>query len=981
MYKLLDIEYATAALVKAVGYAGADKDYWVGVYDLESGQPTSPLAHTRSLAKADADVLHVTGRGDADLAWTTDLVAGEKTYRQGRSAGLAGLQTTLADLSRNAIIATLPHGQTHTNSYAAAQAAFWNAEVAAASARRTAEATAIANFRTADYAQTASAVASIDTAMGLPWTEYQAALAAAKSQWWLDDEHDNFLALAAAMNAAETTYQTTVNGHFLTWVSITAAAELAFVTAEANTDYDRNAASFAADADYEIDLAELDAQWQINYATAQRNYAVANATNQRNYIDSDDQEAYDAAMLAAETALATADSSRLTTYSIGEAGAAGLRSTIVAGDHEIYTGGFNTASSAYVTATAQADETYATAEANANYTRLAAIAAAESAYDQARDSTLADALDDLATVSNTPWATYDAAVAAADEIFTNLVAPARATLLTSLADADRDLEITSATALSVQQISAESAEGTHRATTAEAHYDTVLLEVAAENQAAQTLPINKLAKAKPSSAEESEQSNRPHSQPSAFTPSAFAGTVPLTPASPSSPQTDTESAVELPLNAAPPERNEGDGFLARPLAVGDEDTRNYRPRPRTYPVLDPVAVRSTLAQGGTRSESIVEGVRAAANATSALRSAFGLGAPKIDPWADRVAEFWSKLERAWGLSEEEVEKLKKIYPWGPFSSPPGRPTLDPSKYKSADEFMEEMHKLVYHWRWEKRNPLVADGTIPSLSAPSDETVARLVEYQEKLSYLVQRLIEKGREKEAADLANHPPPVWVVESVYVGERAREEVERSGARMDQIDAAFVGPGAQGPASKPAGRPGGKGTRGTARSTTTRQAPNRRAPIRATRSTPKASTKPSATQKAQRNDPNVVYRRNMDVTLVKDKYGKLVQIYGQASSSSTTDGHEAIMWVKARELAESGEYQFITLQRSWRTATKRTNESRLIPDIIGRRRDGTYDAWEVMSDSDTRPALRQRLNKGLQGLDIRERGEGFILPEESE
>jgi len=43
----------------------------------------------------------------------------------------------------------------------------------------TPETTAVANWRGADYGANAVANSSIDTAMGLPWTEYQAEKAAA----------------------------------------------------------------------------------------------------------------------------------------------------------------------------------------------------------------------------------------------------------------------------------------------------------------------------------------------------------------------------------------------------------------------------------------------------------------------------------------------------------------------------------------------------------------------------------------------------------------------------------------------------------------------------------------------------------------------------------------------------------------------------------------------------------------------------------
>ena len=49
---------------------------------------------------------------------------------------------------------------------------------------RTAEANALAAYRSADYAASAEGVATIETAIDIPWTQYQTDLAAAKAAWW-----------------------------------------------------------------------------------------------------------------------------------------------------------------------------------------------------------------------------------------------------------------------------------------------------------------------------------------------------------------------------------------------------------------------------------------------------------------------------------------------------------------------------------------------------------------------------------------------------------------------------------------------------------------------------------------------------------------------------------------------------------------------------------------------------------------------------
>jgi hypothetical protein len=85
---------------------------------------------------------------------------------------------------------------------------------------------------------------------------------------------------------------------------------------------------------------------------------------------------------------------------------------------------------------------------------------------------------------------------------------------------------------------------------------------------------------------------------------------------------------------------------------------------------------------------------------------------------------------------------------------------------------------------------------------------------------------------------------------------------------------------------------------------------------------------------------------------------------------------METKALAMAVSGDYEYITIQRSWRTATGRVSESRRIPDIIGVRRDGRVDAYEVKSSTDKEKELSQRLREGMQSLPAKNRGQYEVL-----
>ncbi len=101
-------------------------------------------------------------------------------------------------------------------------------------------------------------------------------------------------------------------------------------------------------------------------------------------------------------------------------------------------------------------------------------------------------------------------------------------------------------------------------------------------------------------------------------------------------------------------------------------------------------------------------------------------------------------------------------------------------------------------------------------------------------------------------------------------------------------------------------------------------------------------------------------MSETEVTAANGKKVKIYGdpQNTTGGKYDRHAAAVWEEAMAMARSGDYDYITVNRSWRTATNRMIGSRARPDIIGVR-GGIADPVEVPSFRDTDALLRARMN----------------------
>jgi Pretoxin HINT domain len=117
-----------------------------------------------------------------------------------------------------------------------------------------------------------------------------------------------------------------------------------------------------------------------------------------------------------------------------------------------------------------------------------------------------------------------------------------------------------------------------------------------------------------------------------------------------------------------------------------------------------------------------------------------------------------------------------------------------------------------------------------------------------------------------------------------------------------------------------------------------------------------------------------------------GKPVEVFGQAfDSSSTTPGHGEAMVNLVTKLAPTGDYEYFTFQSSLRTATGRIF-GRIhgeIPDVIGVRRDGKIDIWEVRSTSQmsgtARRELDAKVDRMIQSLPLERQGDGLVIDPE--
>lgn len=129
-------------------------------------------------------------------------------------------------------------------------------------------------------------------------------------------------------------------------------------------------------------------------------------------------------------------------------------------------------------------------------------------------------------------------------------------------------------------------------------------------------------------------------------------------------------------------------------------------------------------------------------------------------------------------------------------------------------------------------------------------------------------------------------------------------------------------------------------------------------------------------QKSGLSILPRSGMKARTVIDAHGNQVKVWGQSRSPSKTPGHDAAMEARALQMARSGKYEYVTIQRSWRTATGRVGKSRRIPDVIGVRRDGKIDAIEIRSKTDSPQVLEKRLEEGMGTLPPTRRGETAVF-----
>jgi hypothetical protein len=119
-------------------------------------------------------------------------------------------------------------------------------------------------------------------------------------------------------------------------------------------------------------------------------------------------------------------------------------------------------------------------------------------------------------------------------------------------------------------------------------------------------------------------------------------------------------------------------------------------------------------------------------------------------------------------------------------------------------------------------------------------------------------------------------------------------------------------------------------------------------------------------------VIRQEIKSVEVIELADGRLVPIFNAAQVTGTV-GHSEAITKLARELAETGDYEYIGLDLAWRTMTRNPADGDPLvslatrPDIIAVHRNGHVSAYEIPSNTDSVVVLQGRLDDGEEALGL--------------
>ncbi len=286
--RTLQMAYQAQDESQLVAHTTAERDYWftiVGDDDYNYYTYSAAANSALTAARAAANTGWAEDYSTADLAWTTSVTTADTTYRVALENHNYGYELGVEQRGEVRTVAEAQSDHAKAIADSAAERTFDLALTAASNARRTAEFTAAADFQGADYQAKATAIASISTAMNLPWLTFEADLAGVKLSWWTSPGRTEWLDAGIDLNEADTTYAIAAADVNAAHRVTIAGADRDLAISEAARQRIRRTGELAADRDFAITFAGVDQAYQLELAQTRNYYRNAQAALTEDYAD------------------------------------------------------------------------------------------------------------------------------------------------------------------------------------------------------------------------------------------------------------------------------------------------------------------------------------------------------------------------------------------------------------------------------------------------------------------------------------------------------------------------------------------------------------------------------------------------------------------------------------------------------------------------------------------------------------------------
>ena len=367
-----------------------------------------------SVAQADAQLVRTTTEADADLAWSQTTSSATNTFSLAMAPALRNLLVSLAGDNTTFQIDKTTALVSYDNDSTASYESLGNDLALAESNWSNAAASASSAWSLADDNATITALNGLNTAQGLPWTQFLADKAVTDRDCSVSQQANDLL-YAANVNNEYVSFEAAAGAELTLLVSNTGTATVSWMTDVAMAAETRITQTADAAQAQKLGLAPLAETYQNAQAQAERDNRVAIAQANRNYTASNDYDAYSAALETASQNYESARSTAASTYRSAAAPLTATRIQDVAQANHDYVNTRASENEQFAASTAQYQRAYAVNVSSDYETLQVNVVTLDANIQTQQSQSKATAMVAMETSNPSPWSTFAATEATAEQ--------------------------------------------------------------------------------------------------------------------------------------------------------------------------------------------------------------------------------------------------------------------------------------------------------------------------------------------------------------------------------------------------------------------------------------------------------------------------------------------------------------------------------------------------------------------------------------